>query len=126
MDLIPGRAIHPGQYVKVYVNLNKQGRFSIVDMKTGLVCAYVTNCTLTDAQYYVSASGRRKVNETKRKMVHAWVRGYLQEVETDHPDDFHEPVTYNPYLNEAFVNSDNHIIDHAPEVFMANKKTYIR
>lgn len=125
VEVFKDRKLEVGQKVRVYVNLHKQGMFSIVDMKTGLVCCYAKTCLIKDATFYVSESGREKVRKTKQKLVHAWVRGIFQEADLE----LHEYDTecqYNPYYHDGFTNNDGYIITEAPFAYMSNKKVYVR
>jgi hypothetical protein len=126
LELVPGRTIEVGQKVRVYVNLHKQGRFSIVDMKTGLVCGYTSSCLLKDAIFHVSESGRQKVIDTKTKMVHAWVRGIFLGSDLEQPERTQKEVRYNPYLNEGFVNREGSIITTSELAYFTNKKVFIQ
>ena len=47
--------------------------------------------------------GREKVLREKRKNVHAFVKGYLQDAENVDTDRPATQVTYNPYKYETFV-----------------------
>lgn len=125
MEMLHGRTIEPGQRVRVYVNLHKQGRFSVVDMKTGLVCGYTSSCLLKDAIFHVSESGRQKVIDTKTKMVHAWVRGTYVGSELERPETTKTEVKYNPYANKGFVDSDGTIIESADLAYFKDKKVFI-
>jgi hypothetical protein len=125
LEMIHGRTIEPGQKVRVYVNLHKQGRFSIVDMKTGLVCGYASNCLLKDAIFHVSQSGRQKVIDTKAKLVHAWVRGIYLGSDLERPEQITSEVNYNPYVNNGFVNSESDVITNADLAYFTNKKVFI-
>lgn len=123
--MLQGRTIKPGMKVRVYVNLHKQGRFSVVDMKTGLVCGYTSSCLLKDAIFHVSESGRQKVLETKHKMVHAWVRGIYMGSELERPENTTKEVSYNPYTQERFMDAEGNIIETAEHAFFSNKKVYV-
>jgi hypothetical protein len=125
LELVPGRTIEVGQKVRVYVNLHKQGRFSIVDMKSGLVCAYTSNCLLKDAIFHVSPSGRQKVIDTKTKMVHAWVRGIYMGSDLKQPEITKEEVRYNPYLNEGFIDQKGIMVTNSNYAYFTNKKVFI-
>lgn len=125
MELVAGRTIEIGQRVRVYVNLHKQGRFSIVDMKTGLVCCYTTNCLLKDAIFHVSENGRKKVIATKQKMVHAWIRGTYMGGDVNQPPNLMEEVVYNPYRHEGFMNTKGEIVREAEETYCVDKKVFI-
>ncbi|MED4068615.1 hypothetical protein [Priestia megaterium] len=125
MEIFKDRKLEVDQKVRVYVNLHKQGMFSIVDMKTGLVCCYARTCLIKDATFYVSESGREKVRKTKQKLVHAWVRGIFQGADLE-PQEYNTEYQYNPYFHEGFTNSDGYIITEAPFAYMSNKKVFVR
>lgn len=126
MEAFQHRTLKPGQRVRVYVNLHKQGMFSIVDTKTGLVCAYAKSCLISDAIFFVSDKGREKVRKTGQKLVHAWVRGIFQEADLEQIEEYKEVYEYNPYHHEGFTNSEGRVINDAPFAIMADKKVYIR
>lgn len=91
--------------VKVYFNLHKKC-FSVQDYKTRLVIDHVNKINLVDAEFKVSESGRQRVLREKRKNVHAYVVGYISDLELENK----QAVTYNPYkyssfqkLNEGFT-----------------------
>jgi hypothetical protein len=92
--------------VDVYWNLHRKC-FSIRSM--GLVVGHARSFVLSDARFKVSAKGRDRVRQTRRKEVHAVVRGTLvhwvgigddYEALTLDPDA--GPVTYNPYTHDTF------------------------
>lgn len=125
MNVLPNRSITIGQKVRVYVNLHQQGKFSIVDMKTGLVCAYSEDCLLQDAVFFVSESGQSKVRSSQHKMVHAWVRGVFVGADIPHPDHLKRKVRYDPYTLDGFTDSTGEIITYSTEAYCSNKKIYI-
>lgn len=124
MESLHGRSIKPGQKIKAYVNLHQQGRFSIVDVKTGLVCGYVENCLIEDAVFYVSDTGRERVRSSGRKLVHAWVRGIYVDSNI-HFNGCTEPVEYNPYYHEQFTDKHGFAVYGAPLALLKDKKIYI-
>ncbi|MGE7305689.1 hypothetical protein ACQKJG_17865 [Priestia megaterium] len=125
MEMLHDRTLEIGQKVRVYVNLHKQGRFSIVDTRSGLVCGYASSCLLEDAHFYVSPSGREKVRKTKHKMVHAWVRGIFKGADLE-GEGFTEAVSYNPYKNETFIDSEGEDVHYAEQAYFTNKKVYLQ
>lgn len=125
IEIVKGRQLQIGQKVRVYVNLHKQGRFSIVDMKTGLVCAYATNCLLTDVTFYCSDTGREAVRREKCKRVHAWVRGNLAAIETEHPAGHKEKVIYNPYVHDGFTDRTGELVETADSAFLSEKQIFL-
>lgn len=93
-----------GQRVFVYRNLHKNC-WSIQNTSSGRVIAHVAECLVTSAILVVRPAGRDQVRRTRRKNVHAGVRGTLQpyhELSDSHP----VPITYNPYTNDTFVRRD--------------------
>lgn len=123
--MLHGRQVETGQKVKVYVNLHKQGRFSVADVKTGLVCGYTSNCLLKDPIFHVNENGRQCVLNQKRKMVHAWVRGLFVASDVDQPESLQKKVNYNPYHTEWFQDQDGCKVETASYAYFTNKKVYI-
>ena len=98
--------------VEVYFNLH-QKLFSVRDCKTGKVFAHSTHVTIRDPKFVVRQSGRNRVLQERKKNVHAFVRGELEDLFHHGLDDLVEavvhgiPVTYNPYKYESFVVKDS-------------------
>lgn len=97
--------------VEVYFNLHKK-LFSVRNCKTGKVFAHSTHVTVRDPKFVVRQSGRNRVLEERKKNVHAFVRGELEDIYCHGLDDIAkcvsqgEEVTYNPYKYETFVYRD--------------------
>lgn len=125
MEFIPGRTLEKGQKVRVYVNLHKGGRFSIVDAKSGLVCGYTENCLLSEATFFVSQSGRKKVMEQQKKFVHAWVKGIYEDDSIEQPLLINAPVVYNPYKHESFCDQKGNPVYNSTLAYLSNKKVFI-
>ena len=88
--------------VKVYWNLHRKC-FSV--QHRGKVIMHTDDITLYDAVFKVSEAGRQRVLREKRKNVHAFIVGnlnnsYMESLETSHR------VTYNPYKYDSFVFAD--------------------
>jgi hypothetical protein len=94
--------LQEGMKVKVYFNLHK-GCFSV--QHKGRVVAHVEDITLTDVSFAVNENGRQRVLATKRKEVHAFVKGTITRDFLVEQDCFMEgmDVTYNPYKHPTFV-----------------------
>lgn len=91
--------------VLAYRNLNRKGVvWSIKSAKTNLVIDRVTIAYFFDVELKVSAAGRKRVLEQKRKNVHAYVKG--SKVLYVPPFLEWKRVSYNPYKNKSFVDSD--------------------
>lgn len=94
-----------GKRVMVYYNLHKK-TFSITyESRVVLHADYVK---LSNVEFRVRKGGKEKVRQEKRKNVHAFVIGTLEDY-CEYPCDkiLVEPndnvVTYNPYKNDTFV-----------------------
>jgi len=88
--------------VEVYKNLHKNCWSVRQDGKVRFHCAYVC---LRDVVFVVRQRGREKVLETKRKNVHAFVKGYICPVsEANVSPACWDGVYYNPYVAGYFVN----------------------
>lgn len=124
MDFLYGRSIEVGDLVRAYVNLHQKGKFSIVNVKTGLVVGYATSVLLQDAIFHVSEIGRQQVIEQRRKKVHAWVKGIFLGSDFQ-PQGMDWEVNYNPYTTKGFTDPHGNIITYAKFAYLANKRVYI-
>lgn len=97
-DSRKGRTIDRRKPVKVYRNLHKSGVVYSV-MQNGLVVGYTPEITLTNAKFIVNAAGREKVRATGRKVVHAFVEGFLGDFRLATK----RAAKYNPYKFDTFV-----------------------
>jgi hypothetical protein len=94
---MPHRNLQTGETVKVYRNLHKKC-FSVQD-SFGRVVAHVNDLHLVDCTFIVRQGGRRKVLETGRKNVHAFIKGKVTlSPELSYP----LKVRYNPYQSDSF------------------------
>lgn len=102
--------------VRIYRNITRDC-WSIAE--TGQKVRHASAAVLQDAFFHVGEGGRLRVLATKRKNVHAWVRGALVPgygvVEL-------RRVTYNPYRNTTLVWADSgapvhsaHLVFFSPE-----------
>ena len=118
-----------GKRVRVYWNLHKH-TFSIQDTQTGLVIGHSNHIEIEDASFVVRQGGRRKVLETRRKNVHAFVVGKLTSV-TDEPKAKVRgltELTYNPYKYDSFVTKSNNQtkVSQAGYVMLNNRQIFAR
>lgn len=118
--------------VRVYFNLNKKC-FSIQTRteKGWRVTEYKEFLALHNCEFKVYEAGRQRVLKTKRKNVHAYIRGYL--LNTDLKDFWNEsygliPVFYNPYKAPWFETVDNKIVGHSKTTILKtiDGKGYIK
>lgn len=68
------------------------------------MAGYCDTVRLTDARFFVSESGRRKVLEKRVRSVHAYVVGTLDAYDFELDRNGKTPIYYQPYLTETFVN----------------------
>lgn len=114
-----------GKKVMVYYNLHKH-TFSVTYQ--GRVIAHADYVKLSNVEFRVRQGGKEKVRDEKRKNVHAFVIGTLEDF-CKYPCDNipSEPndnvVTYNPYKYDSFVykNTEEPVYN-AKEIEMINLK----
>ncbi len=99
----PRYKIDTTRKVFVYKNLHKDC-WSV--KQDGLVKAHATEIDLWDCAFQVNAKGRQKVLEEQRKNVHAGIIGYIDCLGQSDFSVVDQPVTYNPYKYESFVNKE--------------------
>lgn len=88
-----------GIRVRVYRNLTKK-TISIQDTKTNLVIMYSDAVSLSNCKFVVRQKGREKVLKEKRKNVHAFVVGELDDVYKSPEGEDRRGIrqaSYNPY-----------------------------
>ena len=92
--------------VAIYWNSRKK-LFSVRSEETRKVIAHVPEFVLLTAELKVSEAGRQRVLRTKKKNVHAVIRGELfyQEVKSSHILT-HRRVSYNPYTVSSFTDRE--------------------
>ena len=103
--------------VDVYRNLNSD--CWSVRQGARVVC-HTDYITLKDCEFVVQPAGRRRVLIEQKKIVHAFVRGYLcSPRESDYTPSFSwEYVKYNPYRADSFY------FDYAPHLNI-NKARFV-
>jgi hypothetical protein len=85
--------------VRIYRNLTKKGVwYSIV--QHGITVAHASCVSLKDCTFNVSEKSRQWVITNKRKVLHAYIRGYIT---NDIASDLPMVIKYNPYNNKGFV-----------------------
>lgn len=93
------RSINITKKVMVYKNLHN-GMLSV--KQDGLVVAHVEAITLSPAMFKVNESGRQRVIKEKKKNVHAYVVGYVDDINVTLDVNDSTPVSYNPYKFSYF------------------------
>lgn len=117
--------------VKVYFNLHKN-LFSIVALegqKKGRVISHTDTIDLKNCRYRVQKAGRERVIREKRKNVHAYIVGYMTNIDDDFAkDNMTKEITYNPYKSAYFVNKNDNLAVHNSDycrLSVSNNRTKI-
>jgi hypothetical protein len=111
---------------EVYYNLHQKMLSVRVN---GKVVAHAPAITLDNPTFHVSEAGRQRVLKSRRKNVHAWVRGdwnnYLHTGTSQIIPENSVEVTYNPYKYSTFVIAkDGTPIKNARYVAIHGRKIY--
>lgn len=101
--------------IKAYWNLHKKC-WSVMNSK-GRVIKHCDYLILRNCTFIVRPAGRERVLKTKRKNVHAFIKG--EEYEPPELPLRDKRVRYNPYENPFFT-LDGRRIDSAPFMFLMN------
>lgn len=113
------RSIDFTKQVKIYKNLHN-GLFSV--MQNGLVVAHIESFIMNNASFKVNESGRQRVLKEKKKNVHAFIVGTLEEINCTDDDliisNPHTKIRYNPYVSNSFMLGVNSFkINNAAKVY---------
>ena len=116
--------IDPNKKIDVYFNLRKK-TWSV--RQSGKVVQHTNFIQIREPQYVVSQKGNERVRREKKKNVHAFVRGYVENRLPVFPrkSTF---VTYNPYKNDSFVerNTKNSVCSSPYAALeIVNKKPFV-
>lgn len=100
------RSIDFTKQVKIYKNLHN-GLFSV--MQNGLVVAHVESFVMNNVSFKVNESGRQRVLKEKKKNVHAFIVGTLQNVNNVLIESLNNisAISYNPYKSSNFYFKDD-------------------
>ena len=100
---------HRGMKVKLYKNLNRQRRFSLVAMEgelKGKVLGYSPAVLVRSVEMKVSEAGRQTVVRNGVRNVHAHCICYLEDLAADLPQEVDNSnarhITYQPFLHGHF------------------------
>ena len=118
------KTIDPNKKIEIYFNLHKK-TWSV--RQGGKVVQHTNFICVRDPQYVVRKTGKEKVRREKRKNVHAFVRGYVENRLPTFPKKSMF-VTYNSYKNDSFVerNTNDSICSTPfPALEVVNKKPFV-
>lgn len=89
--------------VYVYRNLRGDAEHKYSVRQNGLVIAHTDKLTLRNAKFIVNSQGQQKVRATKRKNVHAFIKGRITAMKIDTRGYLPAKVFYNPYTDDGFM-----------------------
>ncbi|MED4400272.1 hypothetical protein [Metabacillus fastidiosus] len=120
-----GMSLTPGEKVKVYFNIRKNG-FSIVSLdknnpNKGKVVAYASNVIIKDAIFHLNLNTLAGILEKQCKAVYATVKGvFVAAAEMDNSS--HRKGYCNPYKTGKFIDWESgDELKEAEEVYFYDK-----
>ena len=92
--------INPAKPLRLYRNLNRSvdGQKGWWSAKQGIVRFHCSNIRLKNVRFLVNEKLRQQVVDTKQKVVHAFVEGYLTKEDYSNLTE----IRYNPYEGPTF------------------------
>ena len=124
VTIMEDRTIDKNRKVEIYFNLHKK-TWSV--RQDGKVVRHTNFIQIREPQYVVRQTGKEKVRREKRKNVHAFVRGYVEDRLPVFPSRS-KFITYNPYRNDSFVerNTQNAVCSSPYAALeVVNKKPFV-
>lgn len=112
-----GRTIDFSKSVMIYKNLHN-GLFSV--KQGGLVVAHIESVLLANVTFKVNDGGRERVIKEQKKNVHAFIVGYILNVNHTPMSLLKRAITYNPYKYNYFYFKD----DHSKAILNSNNLVY--
>jgi hypothetical protein len=110
-------------HVQVYWNLHKT-IWSIRDAKTRLIIAHKSQLSLIDASFKVSEAGRQRVLRERRKNVHAYIEGLLEDVDCSVAATLRR-VRYDPYKYNYFMVDEHPVFYASSVIFNEDRSVWI-
>jgi len=91
--------------VYVYRNLRGDAEHKYSVRQNGLVVAHIDKVLLVDVTFVVNPKGQQRVRATKRKNVHAFIKGVISDsgMGTNSSGKLAGKITYNPYTDSGFM-----------------------
>lgn len=84
------------------------------------------SCVMFNVEFRVSIKGRERVRQEKKKNIHAKLAGSSYRLlEDNHDLEGYQHISYDPYLNESFVDKENNPVYFAEHAICINNKVYI-
>jgi len=110
------RVLNSSKKVDVYRCLNRSG-FVFSIRQNGLVIAHTENVTIENVTFIINLAGKNKVIKDKQKNVHAFLRGFVSNLDTS----LTTILKYNPYNELGFNDGINTNLTNCKKVTISNK-----
>ena len=122
MNPYKGRIIDYTKEVEVYRCLNRKGKIYSI-RQGGKVVAHTEAITLKDCKFIVNKSGKMKAIETKKRNVHAYIKGMIGDIFD--PSTFIIPIHYNPFDELGFRTNSQMEITESKTFLLINGLCFI-
>lgn len=120
------RIVDLEQPVYMYRCLNRKG-FTFSIKQNGLVVGHTTNLILKNCEFIVNKAGKLKALETGIRNVHAFIKGYIGDLDNLHPYKVKLELNYNPFSVTKFTaGSMMTNIDRGDAVYFYKQKLYVQ
>lgn len=99
--------IDPSKPVRIYRNLHRQ---CLSVMQSGKVACHAEHILVAHVCFIISKAGQKRVRETKRKNVHAFIEGYWAPTRLVPWASCYGnwvELYYNPYACDGFINRES-------------------
>lgn len=104
--------------VYIYRNLHNK-KFSI--KQNNKVIGYSEIILLKDVNFIIQKYGKRKAIENKTRNVHAYVSGFIYDIENELEISFNEynkKIRYNPFIDSGFMDHKDNEVFYMEEVLL--------
>lgn len=109
--------------VKVYRCLNRKGKVYSVK-QGGYVVGHTENIQLSNVEFVVNKSGKKRALDTQQRNVHAYLLGYITEEKNRTPKN---KITYYPFSTKNFYNCNTgNEIEHSSLVVINNNGVFAK
>lgn len=99
------RIIDFKQHVLVYRNLTRSGYIWSIK-QNNMVVAHATQIHLKECECLINHKAQKRIRQTKKREVHAYVKGYISDVTTP----IQYKMTYNPFNYDYFFTMDKFVL----------------
>jgi len=115
MKSFKNRILDSSKKVDVYRCLNRKG-FVFSIRQSGFVVAHAENVTIENVNFIINLAGKKRVIKEQQKNVHAFLRGYISNLDTT----LTTILKYNPYNDLGFNDGININLTNCKKVTINN------